>query len=241
MLLFSFSLLQNSVAETWPYSRYIDSFAQPGTVVARSLGPVLEANSYNLFGEWLHGLIENGTAKGLQSVFINGSIPYHIKSFEELLDYVDVPPLSSSSPGFPPTNASSRPPGTPLWPQDEAAAVFQHLPYPLDPRCSSERSKWWYRTYDGSCNWLKMNEISEGQLGTAKTRDYNQHAYADGISSPREGPNARAVSNAFFRRKKTIYYEHTPLLLGLIEVNFQLHLLQFLSGGKKWVELYLHD
>lgn len=33
----------------------------------------------------------------------------------------------------------------------------------------------------------------------------------------REGPNPRAVSNAFFKRKQTLYYEHTPLLLGLIE------------------------
>jgi peroxidase len=75
----------------------------------------------------------------------------------------------------------------------------------------------WYRTYDGSCNWLKAGEVSEGEYGTAKSRDYDQHFYADGISKPREGPNPRAVSNAFFRRKKELYYEHTPLLLGLVE------------------------
>lgn len=51
----------------------------------------------------------------------------------------------------------------------------------------------------------------------AKSRDYGQHSYADGISKPREGPNPRAVSNAFFKRKDTLYYEHTPLLLGLVE------------------------
>ena len=50
-----------------------------------------------------------------------------------------------------------------------------------------------------------------------KSRDYGQHYYADGISAPREGPNARAVSNAFFKRKRALYFEHTPLLLGLIE------------------------
>jgi hypothetical protein len=59
--------------------------------------------------------------------------------------------------------------------------------------------------------------VSEGEYGTAKSRDYGQYYYADGISKPREGPNPRAVSNAFFRRKKTLYYEHTPLLLGLVE------------------------
>jgi peroxidase len=56
-----------------------------------------------------------------------------------------------------------------------------------------------------------------GQYGTAKSRDYNQYSYADGISKPREGPNPRAVSNAFFKRKKELFYEHTPLMLGLVE------------------------
>ena len=59
--------------------------------------------------------------------------------------------------------------------------------------------------------------MSEGMYGAAKSRDYGQHHYADGISEPRTGPNPRAVSNAFFRRKEELYYEHTPLLLGLVE------------------------
>ena len=56
-----------------------------------------------------------------------------------------------------------------------------------------------------------------GEYGSGKSRDYEQHYYADDISAPRDGPNPRAVSNAFFKRKKTIYYEHTPLLLGLVD------------------------
>ena len=64
---------------------------------------------------------------------------------------------------------------------------------------------------------MKVGEVSEGEYGTQKSRDYGQHYYADGISTPREGPNPRAVGNAFFKRKKTIYYEHTPFLLGLVE------------------------
>ncbi|PNY19822.1 Uncharacterized protein TCAP_07465, partial [Tolypocladium capitatum] len=95
--------------------------------------------------------------------------------------------------------------------------LLKHLNYPLDPRCTANKSWWWYRTYDGSCNWLKQDEWNEGAVGTGKQRDYNQHMFADGISKPREGPNARAVSNAFFKRKKALYYEHTPLLLGMIE------------------------
>jgi len=64
---------------------------------------------------------------------------------------------------------------------------------------------------------LKAGKVSEGEYGTAKSRDYGQYYYADGISALREGPNLRAVSNAFFKRKKALYYEHTPLLLGLVE------------------------
>ena len=75
----------------------------------------------------------------------------------------------------------------------------------------------WYRKYDGSCNWLEKDHTDEGKYGTAKSRDYDQHYYADNISSPREGPNPRAVSNAFFKRKESIFYEHTPFLLGLVE------------------------
>lgn len=104
-------------------------------------------------------------------------------------------------------------------PQAEAATLFRNLKYALDPRCTINKSSWWYRTYEGNCNWLKQGETSEGSIGTARQRDYKQYTYADGISKPREGPNARAVSNAFFKRKKRIYYEHTPLLLGLIEVS----------------------
>lgn len=64
---------------------------------------------------------------------------------------------------------------------------------------------------------MKIDEIALGQYGTARSRDYDQHTYADGINKPREGPNPRAVSNAFFKRKKTIFYEHTPMMLGLVE------------------------
>ena len=59
--------------------------------------------------------------------------------------------------------------------------------------------------------------MNVGEYGTATSRDYDQRSYADGIAIPREGPNPRAISNAFFKRDQTLYYEHTPLLLGLVE------------------------
>ncbi|KAK4221571.1 heme peroxidase [Podospora fimiseda] len=78
----------------------------------------------------------------------------------------------------------------------EAEELLSNLNYPLDPRCTINRSSWWYRTADGSCNWLKQDEYEEGK-----------HTYADGISKPRDGPNPRA----------RLYYNHTSLLLGMIE------------------------
>jgi peroxidase len=56
-----------------------------------------------------------------------------------------------------------------------------------------------------------------GATGQPRSRDFKQVTYADGISAPREGPNAREVSNAFFQRKERLHYEHTPLMLGLVE------------------------
>ena len=78
-----------------------------------------------------------------------------------------------------------------------------------------------------------------GSRKTRRARDYNQHYYADGISKPREGPNARAVSNAFFKRKKALYYEHTPLLLGLIEVRAPL--LHRSPGANNLTQFIMHD
>lgn len=51
----------------------------------------------------------------------------------------------------------------------------------------------------------------------AKSHDYGQYSYADGISKPQKRPNPRTVNNAFFKRKETLYYKHTPLLLSLVE------------------------
>ena len=195
-----------TLADKWPYNRYVGHHDADGLYKADESSP--RFGHRNLFGEWLHHMVKKDTTGELQRVFVNGTIPHKIESVDELLDHVDVPA----------TNASIPPSAILPWPRNEAEYLMKHLPYPLDPRCTGDRSKWWYRTYDGSCNWLKKDEISQGQFGTAKSRDYNQHSYADGISTPRVGPNPRAVSNAFFQRKKTIFYEHTPLLLGLIEV-----------------------
>lgn len=88
-----------------------------------------------------------------------------------------------------------------------------------------------YRSADGSCNWLKRGEAHIGATGQPRSRDFKQTTYADGVSAPREGPNPRELSNAFFKRKERLYYEHTPLMLGLVE--FLMHDVTYSSDSNK--------
>jgi hypothetical protein len=171
----------------------------------------LHAGEKDLFAGWLRHVVNHDSTGELRKVFLNDSIPVGTVT-QQLADRFNYPDSSEGE------AVPSR--SIPAAPMIEAENLFRHLAFPLDPRCTGDRSKWWYRTIDGSCNWLKANEISIGQVGTAKSRDYNQVSFKDRVSEPRDGPNARAVSNAFFRRKKTIHYEHTPLLLGLVEVSY---------------------
>ena len=199
-------------AEQWPYHRVVGEVKDSGKVVPDTSQPEYDKDSDNLFVGWLRDVInKNENLTSIQRAFVNGTIPDDAKWFKDILDNVDVPANYTPQP-------IKKSPLRPNFPLRDAQQLFSHLKYPLDPRCTVDRSRWFYRTDDGSCNWLKQNEFSTGAMGTAKTRDYNQHSFADGISKPREGPNARAVSNAFFKRNQTLYYEHTPLLLGLIEV-----------------------
>jgi hypothetical protein len=196
----------------WPYNRYYGQEDESGCFVPDESQPDLTAEERtNYFVRWLHNVSETQDSGEVKSMFMNNTIPHNV-SIKELMEYLEPPhpPLGDN-------DTLPMPPSIPHLPSNEAEQLLSHLKFPLDPRCTVDRSRWWYRTYDGSCNWLKQNEISAGQMGTPKTRDYNQHAYADGISKPREGPNPRAISNAFFKRKKKYDYEHTPLLLGLIE------------------------
>ncbi len=207
------SLLSLRVAaDQWPYHRVVGDVKDSGEIVPIKSKPEFEANPDNLFVGWLRDVLNNENITKVRRAFVNGTLPDEAKWFDDILDSIDVPANFTPQP----IKVS---PTRPNFPYRDAAQLFSHLGYPLDPRCTVDRSRWYYRTDDGSCNWLKKDEFSTGAMGTAKVRDYNQHFYADGISKPREGPNARAVSNAFFRRKKALYYEHTPLLLGLIEVS----------------------
>ena len=202
--------------DSWPYNRVLGQVQKTGKFVPDKTSPEFVNDPENLFLDWLRKVVGNSPADSpLSRTFSYGNISSKATTIHDLLDELELPRtnLNGTSPTLPPSTVPS---GL------EASKLFAHLGYSLDPECLVDKSRWWYRTYDGSCNWMKQGESSEGAVGTAKVRDYNQHYYADGISKPREGPNARAVSNAFFKRKEVLYYEHTPLLLGLIEVSFQI-------------------
>ncbi|SJL02260.1 uncharacterized protein ARMOST_05586 [Armillaria ostoyae] len=197
----------------WPYKRYVipDITSDP-----HKHGKLEFADSEppNHFIEWLRSAVKSDQSGTLRQPFKGDKIPRHVRSFEELWDHIQLPEA--------PDNATHRPiftrPTFPIPPTNqEALRLFADIGYPVDPLCTSDKTKWFYRTVDGSCNWMETGNTTYGQLGAKRSRDYDQYSYQDGYNRPRDGPNPRAVSNAFFKRKQRLYYEHTPLLLGLIE------------------------
>ncbi|QGI69678.1 hypothetical protein CEK26_002010 [Fusarium fujikuroi] len=155
-------------------------------------------------------LVDKDDNHELHNVFENGTILGNVSRIEDLSTEIATPQRPVIGPQIPDEGPNNDP-------KIEANLVFRNLNYELEPECLGNKWTWWFRTYEGHCNWLKKGESGEGSVGSARPRDYQQYTYSDGISKPREGPNPRTVSNAFFKRKKKIYYDHTPLLLGLIE------------------------
>ncbi|KAI1339407.1 heme peroxidase [Xylariaceae sp. FL0016] len=226
------SLLIASIAtaERWPYNRV---YSGPNLRPNKS-DPVAPPDNH--FIQWLRDIHARDESGQLEGIFKNDTIPDHVLTFNDLVDHIQLP---DSSPDVA-VGPARDPHQLAFSSRVEANRVFEHLNYPIDPRCTINKSWWWYRTYDGSCNWLKQDEWGAGAIGTGKQRDYNQHSYSDGISKPRDGPNARAVSNAFFKRKKALYYEHTPLLLGMIE--FIMHDVTYsLDSTTEYVEVSMPE
>ncbi|KAF4952934.1 hypothetical protein FGADI_6367 [Fusarium gaditjirri] len=197
--------------ELWPYSRYY-GYHDAGFVTSPSRHPSLESfkEPTNCFVEWLGTVVNKNDNYELQEVFENGTISDNATSIESLSSRIATPQQPVIGPQVPNQGSDNDP-------MVEASLLFRSLNYELEQDCLCNKSNWWFRTYEGHCNWLKKGESGEGSVGSARPRDYQQYVYADSVSKPREGPNPRAVSNAFFKRKKKIYYDHTPLLLGLIE------------------------
>lgn len=203
------SLSLDALGDPWPYTRRFTNASLPAD----------EHNDEmpNLFIDWLRGSISHDTSGELAKVFVDGTIPPNVQSFDDLERYVVHYNLTDNTTQLPPVVWDAIPSTVNLSIAEEAAALFSHVKYQLDHTCLLDRSQFWYRQPDGRCNWLKDGQSQIGSTGYPRSRDWGQTAYADGISKPREGPNPREVSNTFFKRKARLHYDHTPLMLGLVE------------------------
>jgi len=114
---------------------------------------------------------------------VNGKIPPNAQTIHDLERYVAHHHLTDNTTKLPHVIWDTFPLTENISVAEEAASLFNHIKYELDPACVTDKSQFWYRQPDGRCNWLKV-----GQSGIGS-----------GISKPREGPNPREVSNAFFK------------------------------------------
>lgn len=223
------SLLGSSSADQWPYRRHVASHEG-----SEASSPTKKAYHFqhdqpsDQFTDWMKKIFNKDPEGKLRSLLKDDAVTDSAESVHELLSHIHIPDPSA-------WEAEKQKSG-PTVDGNEAEEVLGHLGFALEPECTKNTTSWWFRSYDGSCNWLKQDESAEGMVGRPLIRDYKQYSYADGISTPRDGPNARAVSNAFFKRKKTLYYEHTAVLIGLIE--FVIHDITYSRDSEtEWVDV----
>eukprot|EP00027_Filamoeba_sp_ATCC50430_P019347 CAMPEP_0168540840 /NCGR_PEP_ID=MMETSP0413-20121227/493_1 /TAXON_ID=136452 /ORGANISM="Filamoeba nolandi, Strain NC-AS-23-1" /LENGTH=1161 /DNA_ID=CAMNT_0008570605 /DNA_START=45 /DNA_END=3530 /DNA_ORIENTATION=- len=107
----------------------------------------------------------------------------------------------------------------------------------VDPHCRSKK-KTYYRTFDGTCDWVNNTQWDLGKAGSAFGRD-RPNTYADGINEPRKGPNSRELSNIFFKNKETKYWNHTSYLITFVE--FLVHDLMRSDSGHDKGDVYFID
>jgi peroxidase len=177
------------LATPWPYTRKFTNASTPDDE-HDELMP-------NLFVEWLKGAIVHDPTGQVARSFLNEKIPDHVQTFKDLEDYVAHRHVHPDK--LPTVIWDSVPDNVTLPPDVEAETLFRYLKLTLDPNCIDKKEKYWYRQPDGKCNWLKAGQTDIGSTGYPRSRDFGQTTYADGISKPREGPNPREVSNAFFK------------------------------------------
>lgn len=130
-----FSLCTIVGADSWPYKRYHGHLTESGHYKANKSKPEYEQDPPNLYGQWLHHLVNADSTGQLQKIFINGSIP-HNATFDDILSSINIPEPDRK-------NGSTLPPHIPQpWPLEEAKDLFKHLNYSIDPTCTMDHSKW---------------------------------------------------------------------------------------------------
>lgn len=196
-----------ALGAAWPYTRTFTNSTVPADEHNESIP--------NLFIAWLNSTVARDPDSELAHSFVNRTIPAHVQSFQELEKYLVHHHVEPHT--LPDVIWDAIPDNQTLTHTEEVAALFSHLNYELEPNCTAIKQNFWHRLPDGSCNWLKRGQTYLGSTFQPRSRDFDQTTYADGISAPRQGPNPREISNVFFKRKQRLHYEHTPLMLGLVE------------------------
>ena len=129
-------ILAHVGAKQWPYDRYLGDTSNSGKLTPKKEAPEFEDDPSNGFLHWLHHVVGNDPDDGpLSQAFINASIPRHA-SWDELIDRVNIPTHQPNVTTIPSIRVA------PYSPDHQTEAVFSHLPYPVDVRCTSDVFKW---------------------------------------------------------------------------------------------------
>lgn len=56
------------------------------------------------------------------------------------------------------------------------------LGWEIDPKCLESKESYYYRSWDGSCNWLRKGQAATGAQDQAYARDYTPPHYKPGTS-----------------------------------------------------------
>ena len=129
--------------EAWPYERFHGRILESGAVAANKARPEYKREAKSSFLDWLRLVVRTDMTGRLEEIFTNGTLPHDINQFIDLTKHIRLPDTNEL------INDTPLEFLIPNDPRLEAERVFQNLGFHLDPRCTGDRSKWWYRTYDG--------------------------------------------------------------------------------------------
>ena len=114
---------------------------------------------------YTRGSIAHDTSGELAKVFVNGTIPQYVTTFQELEHHVLHYNLTDNTTRLPPVVWDAIPSTDNITIAQEAAALFSHMKFTLDPSCVTDKTRFWYRQPDGRCNWLKAGQSTIGSTG----------------------------------------------------------------------------
>jgi hypothetical protein len=66
---------------------------------------------------------------------------------------------------------------------DSPRKQLVHTGWEIDPKCLEKKESYYYRSWDGSCNWLRKGQAKTGAQDQAYARDYSPPHYKPGTFS----------------------------------------------------------